>query len=185
MEPVALVGLLDQYFTAFDDIVTHHGLEKLETIGDAYMAVAGVPAANRRHPIDTCLAALEMRAVTSPHEGAAREERLPALDLRIGNPYGSVLSGVVGPQKFTFDLSGDPVNTAALMETMALPGGSTFRKRWLGSLDIIRTGATRRNRGQHGRRREMFFLDRLKPEYRAMRIAACRTRNSSRNATDC
>jgi adenylate cyclase len=50
MEPVALIGLLDQYFTAFDEIITRHGLEKLKTIGDAYMAVAGVPAANRRHP---------------------------------------------------------------------------------------------------------------------------------------
>jgi adenylate cyclase len=65
MEPVALIGLLDQYFTAFDEIVTRHGLEKLKTIGDAYMAVAGVPAANRRHPVDTCLAALEMHAVTT------------------------------------------------------------------------------------------------------------------------
>ena len=55
LEPVALIGLLDQYFSAFDVIVTRHGLEKLKTIGDAYMAVAGVPVANRRHPIDTCL----------------------------------------------------------------------------------------------------------------------------------
>jgi adenylate cyclase len=58
-EPAALVGLLDHYFTAFDDIVARHGLEKLKTIGDAYMAVGGVPAPNRRHPIDGCLAALE------------------------------------------------------------------------------------------------------------------------------
>ena len=56
---VALIGLLDQYFTAFDEIVTRHGLEKLKTIGDAYMAVAGVPAANRGHPFDACLAALK------------------------------------------------------------------------------------------------------------------------------
>src|ERR1051326_6144584 len=65
MEPVALIGLLDQYFTAFDEIVTRHGLEKLKTIGDAYMAVGGVPTTSRRHTIDVCLAALEFHAAAA------------------------------------------------------------------------------------------------------------------------
>jgi class 3 adenylate cyclase len=56
-EPAALVGLLDQYFTAFDGIVARYGLEKLKTIGDAYMAVGGVLGSDRRHPIDACLGA--------------------------------------------------------------------------------------------------------------------------------
>ena len=60
-EPATLIDLLDQYFTAFDDIMARHGLEKLKTIGDAYMAVGGVPAANPRHPIDAYLAALEKK----------------------------------------------------------------------------------------------------------------------------
>jgi transposase len=64
-EPATLVGLLDQYFTVFDGIVARHGLEKLKTIGDAYMAVGGVPEADRRHPIDACLAALEMQATVA------------------------------------------------------------------------------------------------------------------------
>ena len=55
----------NQYFRAFDNIVARHGLEKLQVVGDAYLAVADVPAANRRHPIDTCLAALEMHATRS------------------------------------------------------------------------------------------------------------------------
>ena len=59
-EPVALIGLLDQYFTMFDEIVVRRGLEKVKTIGDAYMAVAGVPLPSRQHSIDACLAALEM-----------------------------------------------------------------------------------------------------------------------------
>ncbi|TIP69633.1 MAG: adenylate/guanylate cyclase domain-containing protein, partial [Mesorhizobium sp.] len=96
MEPAALIGLLDQYFTAFDEIVTRHGLEKLKTIGDAYMAVAGVPTANRRHPIETCLAALEIHAVTARMKAQREKMRLPALELRVGIHTGPVISGVVG-----------------------------------------------------------------------------------------
>jgi adenylate cyclase len=107
MEPVALIGLLDQYFTAFDEIVARHGLEKLKTIGDAYMAVAGVPAANRRHPIDTCLAALELQAVTARMKAQREKMRLAALELRVGIHTGPVISGVVGRRKFTFDIWGD------------------------------------------------------------------------------
>ena len=122
MEPVALIGLLDQYFTAFDEIVTRHGLEKLKTIGDAYMAVAGVPTANRQHPIDTCLAALEIQAVTARMKAQREKMRLPALELRVGIHTGPVMSGVVGRRKFTFDIWGDAVNTAALMEANGAPG---------------------------------------------------------------
>src|SRR4029077_8019097 len=60
-EPAALVSILDCYFTAFDDIVARHGLEKIKTIGDADRAVGGGPATNPRHPIDACFAALEMQ----------------------------------------------------------------------------------------------------------------------------
>ena len=130
MEPVALIGLLDQYFTAFDEIVTRHGLEKLKTIGDAYMAVAGVPAANRRHSIDTCLAALELQAVTARMKAQREKMRLAALELRVGIHTGPVISGVVGRRKFTFDIWGDAVNTAAPWRRTALPDGSMSRKPW-------------------------------------------------------
>src|SRR5208283_1987669 len=121
-EPVALIGLLDQYFTAFDEIVTRHGLEKLKTIGDAYVAVGGVPAASRRHAIDTCLAALETQSVTARMKTQREKMRLPALELRVGLHTGPVMSGVVGRRKFTFDIWGDAVNTAALMEANGAPG---------------------------------------------------------------
>jgi class 3 adenylate cyclase len=65
MEPAALVALLDQYFRAFDEIVARHGLEKVKTIGDAYMAVGGLPANDCRHPIDACLAALDMQGLVA------------------------------------------------------------------------------------------------------------------------
>ena len=95
-EPAALIGLLDEYFNAFDDIVARHGLEKLKTICDAYMAVGGVPANDRRHPIDACLAALEMQATVARIRSRAEKMRLPALELRVGIHTGPVIAGIVG-----------------------------------------------------------------------------------------
>ena len=166
MEPVALIGLLDQYFTAFDEIVTRHGLEKLKTIGDAYMAVAGVPAASRRHAIDTCLAALEIQAVTARMKAQREKMRLPALELRVGLHTGPVMSGVVGRRKFTFDIWGDAVNTAALMESNGAPGRINISETVGGH---IKTLFELEPRGtvetKHNRKLEMFFLNRLKSEY--------------------
>lgn len=165
-EPATLIGLLDQYFTAFDEIVTRHGLEKLKTIGDAYMAVAGVPKANRRHPIDTCLAALEIQAVTARMKAQREKMRLPALELRVGIHTGPVISGIVGRRKFTFDIWGDAVNTAALMEENGVPGRINVSETVAGN---VKTLFELEPRGtietKHGRSLEMFFLDRLKPEY--------------------
>ena len=166
MEPVALIGLLDQYFTAFDEIVTRHGLEKLKTIGDAYMAVAGVPAANRRHSIDTCLAALEIHAVTVRMKAQREKMRLPALELRVGIHTGPVISGVVGRRKFTFDIWGDAVNTAALMEANGASGRINVSETVAGN---VKTLFELEPRGsivaKHERAHEMFFLNRLKPEF--------------------
>jgi class 3 adenylate cyclase len=166
MEPAALIGLLDQYFTAFDEIVTRHGLEKIKTIGDAYMAVAGVPTANRRHPIDTCLAALEIHAVTARMKAQREKMRLPALELRVGIHTGPIISGVVGRRKFTFDIWGDAVNTAALMEENGAPGRINVSETVAGRVKtLFELEARGTIETKHGRRLEMFFLDRLRPEY--------------------
>jgi len=166
MEPVALIGLLDQYFTAFDEIVARHGLEKLKTIGDAYMAVAGVPAGNRRHPIDACLAALELQAVMARVRAQREKVRLAALDLRVGIHTGPVISGVVGRRKFTFDIWGDAVNTAALMEANGAAGRINVSETVAGN---VKTLFELEPRGsivaKHDRAHEMFFLNRLKPEF--------------------
>ena len=165
-EPVALIGLLDQYFTAFDEIVARQGLEKLKTIGDAYMAVAGTPAANRRHPFDTCLAALEIQAALARMKTQREKMRLPALELRIGIHTGPVISGVVGRRKFTFDIWGDAVNTAALMEANGVTGRINVSETVAGN---VKTLFELEPRGaietKHDRRLEMFFLNRLRPEF--------------------
>jgi adenylate cyclase len=121
-EPAALIGLLDQYFTAFDDIVTRRGLEKIKTIGDAYMAVGGVPETGLQHPVDACLTALEMQATAARIKSRSEKMGLPALELRVGIHTGPVISGVVGNRRFTFDIWGHAVNTAAFMEAHCLPG---------------------------------------------------------------
>ena len=166
MEPAALIGLLDQYFSAFDEIVTRHGLEKLKTIGDAYMAVAGVPIANRRHPIDTCLAALEIQAVMARMKAQREKMRLPTLELRVGVHTGPVMSGVVGRRKFTFDIWGDAVNTAALMEANGAPGRINVSESVAGHVKKLFELEPRGPiAAKHERTHEMFFLNRLKPEF--------------------
>jgi class 3 adenylate cyclase len=165
MEPVALVGLLDQYFTAFDEIVARHDLEKLKTIGDAYMAVAGVPEASRHHPFNACLAALAMQAAVAQMKAQREKMRLPTLELRIGLHSGPVMSGVVGRRKFTFDIWGDAVNTAALMEANGIEGRINVSETVAGQIKALFELEPRGSiEAKHGRRLEMFFLNRLRPD---------------------
>jgi adenylate cyclase len=165
-EPAALIGLLDQYFTAFDDIVTRRGLEKIKTIGDAYMAVGGVPETGLQHPVDACLTALEMQATAARIKSRSEKMGLPALELRVGIHTGPVISGVVGNRRFTFDIWGHAVNTAAFMEAHCLPGrinvSDTVAGHAKALFELEARGAVE---AKHERMHEMFFLNRLKPEF--------------------
>ena len=165
-EPAALVGLLDQYFNAFDDIVARHGLEKIKTIGDAYMAAGGLLENNLRHPIDACLAALKMQAAAARMKPRSDGLRLPPLDLRIGVHTGPVISGVVGNRRFAFDIWGDAVNVASFMETHCTAGRINVSDMVAGH---ARTLFELEPRGpveaKHERTHEMVFVNRLKPEF--------------------
>lgn len=109
-----LVEMLHDYFTAFDQIVAKYRLEKLKTIGDSYMCISGLPARNPSHPVDTVMAAFEMvRAV----EERARAERPVQWQVRIGIHTGPVIAGVVGINKFAFDIWGDTVNYSSRIES--------------------------------------------------------------------
>ncbi len=162
MEPVALIGLLDQYFTAFDEIMARHGLEKLKTIGDAYMAVAGVTEPSRRHAIDACLAAMAMQASLAQMNARREKMRLPVLGLRVGLHTGPVMSGVVGRKKFTFDIWGDAVNTAALMESRGEAGRINISEAVAGHVKTLFELEPRGSiEAKHGRRLDMYFLSRV------------------------
>jgi class 3 adenylate cyclase len=109
-----LVMALHGHFTAFDEIVSRYGLEKLKTIGDSYMCAGGLPTRNPTHPVDAVLAAFEMiHAVEKRNDPRSRMQ----WSLRIGIHTGPVIAGVVGIQKFAFDVWGDTVNYASRMES--------------------------------------------------------------------
>jgi adenylate cyclase len=165
-EPATLIDLLDQYFTAFDDIMVRHGLEKLKTIGDAYMAVAGVPATDRRHPINACLAALEMQETVAGIRSRREKMRLPALELRVGVHTGPVISGVVGSRRFSFDIWGDTVNTASFMEAHCLPGRINISGTVAGHVKALFELESRGSiEAKHERAYEMYFLNRVKEQF--------------------
>jgi len=112
-KPQELVNLLNKVFSAFDRLTRRHGLEKIKTIGDAYMVVGGLPVPQTDHATAIAEMALEMHAETAR---LGRELGEP-LGLRIGIDSGPVVAGVIGEQKFAYDLWGDAVNTASRMES--------------------------------------------------------------------
>jgi ligand-binding sensor domain-containing protein len=122
MDPGEVVENLNQCFTAFDDIVKRHGLEKIKTIGDAYMAAAGVPSENPKHATQAVGAALEMAAFMRGWKQEKEQKSEKYWDIRIGLHSGPVVAGVVGTYKFVYDIWGDTVNTAARVETAGMPG---------------------------------------------------------------
>jgi len=117
-DPARVVGFLDELFTRFDELAAEHDVEKIKTIGDAYMAVAGAPEPRNYH----ASAAIGLaRAMLDALDDARRRLDVP-LQLRIGLASGSVVGGVIGQQRILFDLWGDTVNTASRMQSSGVPG---------------------------------------------------------------
>ncbi|MBF0245172.1 MAG: response regulator, partial [Planctomycetes bacterium] len=117
MQPTGLVELLNRLFSLFDDLGDRFHLEKIKTIGDAYMIAGGLPAPREGHLEDLASMALAMQDTLDQ-----RQAELPGLTLRIGIHVGSVVAGVIGSRKFSYDVWGDTVNTASRMESHGAPG---------------------------------------------------------------
>ncbi len=118
LRPNELVALLNNIFSTFDTLAERYGLEKIKTIGDAYMVVGGLPTPREDHTEAVASMALAMQeAITHFNRNNERP-----FEMRIGIDTGPVVAGVIGTKKFAYDLWGDTVNTASRMESHGLPG---------------------------------------------------------------
>jgi adenylate cyclase len=118
LQPEEVVRALDAIFTAFDALADEHGVEKIKTIGDSYMAAAGVPTPRADHAQAIAELALDIQAYCRSHPSVAGSP----LQFRVGINSGPLVAGVIGRRKFIYDLWGDTVNTASRMEAHGEPG---------------------------------------------------------------
>jgi class 3 adenylate cyclase len=118
LHPLELVRLLNDVFSAFDELTARYGVEKIKTIGDAYMAVSGLPEPRADHAQVIANLALDMLTVVQRFT----DDTGAPMTIRVGISSGTVVAGVIGKSKFLYDLWGDPVNTAGRMESYSLPG---------------------------------------------------------------
>jgi adenylate cyclase len=120
--PEELVTELDECFTTFDRIAEKYGLEKIKTIGDAYLAVGGVPQPNETHAVDCVMAALEIQQLIDGLRAQEMAANRPYWQVRIGVHTGDLVAGVIGREKFAYDVWGDTVNTASRLESSGEAG---------------------------------------------------------------
>lgn len=117
LSPNVIINTLDAYFKCFDDIIEKFHLEKIKTIGDSYMAVAGLPHQTKQHCFDAVEAAFSMLEGVDRLKEEHKLQNKPAFDVRIGLYSGPVLAGIIGKKKFAYDIWGDTVNMASRMES--------------------------------------------------------------------
>jgi class 3 adenylate cyclase len=122
LTPERLVSELDYYFKTFDDIIGKYNLEKIKTIGDAYMCVGGLPEEKKDHPRDVIMAALEIQSYLNAWKLEREMKNEPYFEARMGIHTGPLVAGVVGSRKFAYDIWGDTVNVAARLESKSEAG---------------------------------------------------------------
>ena len=120
--PQQLIEELDSCFSSFDKIARQHKLEKIKTIGDAYMAVGGIPTANKTHAVDCVMAALQITALISELRERQMAEQKAYWQIRVGIHSGDLVAGVIGREKFSYDVWGDTVNLASRLESSGVAG---------------------------------------------------------------
>lgn len=167
IKPIKLLKRLEYYFTAFDEIVDRYELEKIKTIGDAYMALAGVNENNNEPILRACFAAIEMRNFMRNEKELAKAMKRDYWEIRIGVHAGPLVAGIIGTKRFSFDVWGDTVNIAAraqqvsgidqiaVTQTIIDNAGDYFVTKNIGNVPIKKRGGAM----------EMYELEAIKPEY--------------------
>jgi class 3 adenylate cyclase len=122
LAPEDLVTSIDRYFETFDMIVDTHDIEKIKTVGDAYLCAAGLPIPNTKNPVEMVDAAFKFLNAVEQLKQERRVQDKIVFDIRIGIHSGPVVAGVVGTKKFAYDIWGDAVNTAARMQQNGAEG---------------------------------------------------------------
>ncbi|MFK8037552.1 MAG: adenylate/guanylate cyclase domain-containing protein [Crocinitomicaceae bacterium] len=165
MKPQDLVRQLDSYFTNFDKIISRFDLEKIKTIGDAYMCAGGVPIRNKSNAIEVVLAALAIQEFMLNYNTEQEKKGKESWNIRIGINTGEVTAGVIGSKRFAYDIWGSTVNQAQRMEMHGEPNtvnvsGNTY--------EIIAPYFLCNYRGKiqtkHNGTLDMYFVEGIKPE---------------------
>ncbi len=165
IKPEDLVAELDNYFRKFDEIIEKYDVEKIKTIGDAYMCAGGIPIRNKSNPIDVVLAGLEIQRFMKDYNKTKVKKGEKGWGLRIGVHTGSVVAGVIGSKRFAYDIWGDSVNIASRIEAASAVGkvnvsGVTY--------ELIKEFYTCEYRGEIKAKNkgkiDMYFVHGIKPE---------------------
>jgi adenylate cyclase len=144
LTPEELVKEIDTYFREFDAIMARYGVEKIKTIGDAYMAAGGLSNDNTTAAFDVTNAAFDVLKIVEDLKNEREALKRPAFQIRVGINTGPVVAGVVGSTKFQYDIWGDAVNTAARMEQNSEPGKINVSQ---STYDLIKDTYTCTSRG--------------------------------------
>lgn len=166
LSPEELIEELDKCFSYFDAVTEKYNLEKLKTIGDAYMCAGGIPQKNNTHALDAALASLEIQAFMNQMKDMKAELGLPYWELRLGMHCGELIAGVIGEKKFAYDVWGDTVNTASRLESSGTPGeinisAAVYEKIKYFFICKHRGKVKAKNKGDI----DMYYLKGLKPAY--------------------
>ncbi|MEQ8353696.1 MAG: GAF domain-containing protein [Leptospiraceae bacterium] len=168
LTPAELIQELDGCFSQFDEVSRRNNLEKLKTIGDAYMCAGGLPVPNEGHAIDACLTALEFRSFMNQMAAVKGQLGYEFWQIRIGIHSGPVTAGVIGQNKFSYDIWGDTVNVASRMESSGSPGmvnisGATYEL----VKDLFQCEYRGKVQAKGKGELDMYFVHRIKPELSA------------------
>jgi signal transduction histidine kinase/DNA-binding response OmpR family regulator/CHASE3 domain sensor protein len=168
MDGKELVEDLNEYFAGFDEIMEQYNLEKIKTIGDAYMAAGGIPQPNTSNPVDTVLAGLAIQQFVADKREERKAEGKQYWDVRLGINTGEVIAGVIGTKKFAYDVWGDSVNTASRMESSGKVGEVNISHN---TYEMVKDYFEVEHRGKvkaKGKGEvDMYFVKRIKPEFSA------------------